>query len=155
MDFSSDFLPSARLSQTIESDSENDRGTDNKHSQEESSSPVFRRQTHHHSTPSSPVFCSGKRKLPLAPAESNRDKVVRSLNSDFLVRCQNKLNQSQKDSRPCDGSQDCDIESGHSSMSGDLQAISVASSQVVSSCPSSMGAQPQPIEDRRSLVTAS
>ena len=155
MDFSSDFLPSARLSQTIESDSENDRGTENKHSQEDSSSPVFRRQTHHHSTPSSPVFCSGKRKQPLAPAEQNRDKVVRSLNSDFLVRCQNKLNQSQKDSRPCDGAQDCDIESGHSSMSGDLQAISVASSQVVSSCPSSMGAQPQPIEDRRTLVTAS
>ena len=146
MDFTSDFSIPPRQSQIIESDSdgpEDDQSIKESNvakSQSESSSPVFRK----HCT-SSPVFRQGKKRSS-SGEEINKTKVARrSLNLDFFKSFEREEEEN--------------ISAGDDSLSsfdsGEVvaQTLSLASSQAVSSCQSSIGTRPQPIEAARPLVT--
>ena len=153
MDFSSDFNIPDRPSQIIESDSDDHRDGESNQSgiikdESGSSSPIFRR-----CLKSSPVISGGKRKNSF---EDGTHKARRSLNSDFFDRCESKLFEKESDENISIEDEEF-LESEEVFESGQVltESGSLASSEVVSSCQSSIGAQPQPIEDKRPLMTAS
>lgn len=150
MDFSSDFSIPPRQSQIIESDSD-DPGDDklNKESQagqdlSEPSSPVFRKYC-----TSSPVFSHGKKRS--FPEKETHKVARRSLDLDFFKRFE--LEEEEEEDISVDNElSPLESEGGCvSGVSGEAQAET--SSQAVSSCQSSIGSRPQPIENTKPLAT--
>ena len=144
MDFTSDFNIPTPQSQLIESDSDEPvcdksiKESCGSQDQSESSSPVFRKYR-----TSSPVFSHGKKRSS-SPVVETHKVARRSLNLDFFKRLE--------------GDEETLISTGEDEFSsfesGEAVAetLSLASSQAVSSCQSSIGARPQPIEDPGRLV---
>ena len=147
MDFTSDFSVPPRLSQIIESDSD-DPGDEksNKESfaskdQSEPSSPVFRKYR-----TSSPVFSHGKKRS--SSGEKTHKIARRSLNLDFFK----SLEREEENDDIYVGDNDLSSdESEGGCVSGEV--LTETSSQAVSSCQSSIGTRPQPIEDTKPFVT--
>ena len=146
MDFTSDFSIPPRQSQIIESDSdgpEDDqsiRESNVAKSQSESSSPVFRK----HCT-LSPVFRHGKKRSSSGEVIKEVKVARRSLNLDFFK----SFEMEQEENISAGDDALSSFESGEAT----AQTLSLASSQAVSSCQSSIGTRPQPIEAARPLVT--
>ena len=151
MDFTSDFSIPLRQSQIIESDSDDpEDDKSNKESQagqdlSEPSSPVFRKYC-----TSSPVFSHGKRR---SFSEKKTYKVARrSLNIDFFKRFE--VEDEEDDISVGNELSSLESEGGCASgVSGEPLAETQTSSQAVSSCQSSIGARPQPIENAKPLLT--